>query len=37
MGKMFNLKCTSKVESDRYLGQVIECMVGRPRRYILGV
>ena len=30
-----NLKCTRKVELDRYLGQVMDCLVDRPHRVFL--
>ena len=34
--QMVNLKCSRKVKSDGCLGQVIECLVGRLQRDILG-
>ena len=34
--KMENLKFTKTVESDGYLSQVIDHLIGRPQRDILG-
>ena len=36
MRQMLDLKCPRKVESDGYLGQVMECLVGRLDMDILG-
>ena len=34
--QMFNMKCPRKVESDRPLGQVMDCLVGIIQRDVIG-